>query len=51
MRTLIVGTALSISIVFATIAAAELETLAPQTARAEVANSKGVVIVDLFAEW
>jgi hypothetical protein len=32
-------------------AAAELETLAPETARSEVGASRGIVVVDLFAEW
>jgi hypothetical protein len=32
-------------------AAAELETLAPETAAEVVAATKGVVVVDLFADW
>jgi hypothetical protein len=32
-------------------AIAQLETLAPETARAEVGATQGVVLVDLFADW
>ena len=33
------------------IARADLESLEPETAFAEVSSSTGVVLVDLFAEW
>ena len=31
--------------------AAQLEVLEPATARAEVAKSEGLVLVDLYADW
>ena len=45
----LITTLLSIGLVAT--ANAELETLASETAREEVANMEGVVVVDLFAEW
>jgi len=40
-----------LSFAFANSAFAGLETLASETAQAEVAATKGVVVVDLFADW
>jgi hypothetical protein len=40
-----------LSIGFVGSALAGLETLASETAQSEVAATKGVVVVDLFADW
>lgn len=51
MNRFIVSFAALLSIAFGSPAAAQLEILAPETAREQVGASQGVVVVDLYAEW
>jgi hypothetical protein len=51
MHRFIAGCTALIAITLASPAAAQLETLAPETAREQVGASEGLVVVDLFAEW
>ncbi len=48
---LAIALALLVGIAIASPASAELETLDSKNAREIVAQSKGVVVVDLYAEW
>lgn len=51
MHRFIAGFAALLAIALTSSAAAELETLAPETAREQVSATEGVVVVDLFADW
>ncbi len=51
MKTLSLLFAALLSIAGGVVYADELETLAPATALAEIQKTRGVVFVDLYADW
>jgi hypothetical protein len=51
MRPVLPWLSIAVLLIGAEASRAGIEELAPQTAHAEIQQSRGVVLVDLFAEW
>ena len=50
MKTMLLATGMTL-VWMAGVATADVEVLDPDVARSQIAESEGVVLVDLFAEW